>query len=292
MPIHLAQPAPTRPADGKGFNRLTVNAHIWAGDAQCALRPKSWATLSESYDTRRAQWGGFGHCIRQAPDCETCPVLADLDTAAEQVPFNSPKVLVRIETVVDPKAMFTAEPVSTLWMTDRSDDPNYRSHGQKWTWLRIRHLKGWDLGRRHRDEIGEGFWLHRTPEAAPAHVEVRTKVRQTFTRHAYVVNGTRAALLTCYSRCRHKDGCLLNAIGHHVPEQADADALALDWRQLQLLRDLHGRRHLVLGANWGACGVTLMEGGEFRAQLAFSGSTWTAEQIQNAATALISHTGC
>ncbi|MFE4869434.1 hypothetical protein [Streptomyces sp. NPDC056682] len=288
MPIYLPEPDPTRPADGKGFNRLTLNAHIWAGGAQCALRPASYPTLFESYDTRRARWGGFGPCIQNKPDCETCPVLTELDTSTEQITFNSPRVLVRIETSVNPDAMFNAAQVTTLWMTDQPEDPQYRSNGQEWTWRRILGLKGWELGRRHRDEIGDGFWLHRTAHAAPLHVEVRTKVRQTFTRHAFFVNGTRAALLTCYSRCRHYE-TLLNSVGHHTPERADDDAMAVNWSQLRLPQDHSRGRHLVLGANGGACSVTLTEGSEVLARLGFSGSSWTAGQVQSAAAALIAH---
>lgn len=290
MPIYLPEPAPTRPADGKGFNRLTLNAHIWAGGAQCALRPTSYPTLFESYDTRRARWGGFGPCIQHKPDCETCPVLTELDTSTEQITFNSPRVLVRIETSVTPGAMFNAAAVTTLWMTDQSEDPDYRSNGQEWTWRRILHLKGWELGRRHRDEIGEGFWLHRTAHVASPHVEVRTKVRQTFTRHAFFVNGTRAALLTCYSRCRHGEA-LLNSVGHHTPERADEDAMAVGWSQLRLPRDLSRGRHLALGVNWGACSVSLAEGSDVLARLGFSGSSWTAGQVQNAAAALVAYSG-
>ncbi|MFG2684282.1 hypothetical protein [Streptomyces sp. NPDC048392] len=290
MPIYLPEPAPTRPADGKGFNRLSLNAHIGAGGAQCALIPTSYPTLFESYDTRRARWGGFGPCIQRKPDCETCPVLTELGTSTEKITFNSPRVLVRIDTSVTPDASFNATPVTTLWMTDQPEDPQYRSNGQKWTWRRILHVKGWELGRRHRDELGDGFWLHRTAHAAAPHVEVRTKARQTSTRHAFFVNGTRAALLTCYSRCRH-DEALLNSVGHHTPESTDDDAMTLGWSQLRLPQDHRRGRHLQLRVNRGSCSVTLTEGSEVLARLEFSGSPWTAGQIQNAAAALTAHAG-
>jgi len=51
MPIFLPAPAhqPTGP-DGQGWNRLTVAAP--APSAQCALRPRTYAALAESQDTR------------------------------------------------------------------------------------------------------------------------------------------------------------------------------------------------------------------------------------------------
>ncbi|GHE11455.1 hypothetical protein [Streptomyces alanosinicus] len=157
MPIYLPEPEPTRPADGKGYNRLSLNAHMGVGGAQCALQPKSWATLFESRDTRRARWGGFGSCTRRG-DCRTCPIMAaSLDSSAEQVPFNAGRVLVRVESTFPDDAMFTVEPISTLWMTDRPTDPDYQAHGHKWDWFQLHRLRGWEVGRLHRDEIGEGF---------------------------------------------------------------------------------------------------------------------------------------
>ncbi|GHI41087.1 hypothetical protein [Streptomyces violascens] len=218
MPIFLPEPAPLRPADGKGFNRLSFNAHMGAGGAQCALRPRSYATLLESYNTMRARWGGFGPCIGPALNCGQCPVPAALDSSPERISFNAPRVLVRIHSTVAEGDMFTAAPSHSLWVTDRPTDTDYRRNAQPWTWDRLRAVRGWQLGRRHRDEIGEGFWMHRTPWVAAPHVEVRTRSWQTHNRHAFLVTGTRAALLTCFDECRHPHGESLNVIGQHTPK--------------------------------------------------------------------------
>ncbi|MGW0731894.1 hypothetical protein [Streptomyces sp. NPDC002851] len=291
MPIYLREPAPTRPADGKGYNRLSLNAHMGFGGAQCALQPKSWATLYESYDTRRARWGGFGHCIRNG-DCDTCSVFtASLDDSGERVPFNAPRVLVRIETAFPDGATSAAQPVTTLWMTDRPDDPDYRTHGQQWTWLRLQRLRGWELGRQYRDQIGPGFWMLRTPYAPAPHVEVRTQTRASLSRHAFMVGGTRAALLACYGRCRHDDGTLLNVIGHHTPDTVDDENLSLGWWQLTVPAGTAQGRHLALAAHRGSARIALHEGQNRLATLSFTGSQWSADQIHAAATALLDRTG-
>lgn len=110
MPIHLPEPAPTRPADGKGFNRLSLNAHMGVGGAQCALLPRSYATLLESQDTRRARWGGFGSCTRGQGACGDCPVLTD--RPVREVAFNAPRVLLRVETLFDAGATLMGLPDS------------------------------------------------------------------------------------------------------------------------------------------------------------------------------------
>ncbi|MGG2460621.1 hypothetical protein ACO0M4_12520 [Streptomyces sp. RGM 3693] len=293
MPIYLPEPEPGRPSDGKGYNRLTLNAHMGLGGPQCALQPKSYTTLLESFDTRRARWGGFGSCIRQQRDCTNCPVMAaTLDSPGEQVPFNPPLVLIRIESVIPDDAMFDAEPTTSLWMTDRPTDPDYRLHAQQWSWFRLQRLKGWELGRRHRDEISDAFWMHRTPYAPAPHVTVRTRRFKTFARHAFVVKGTRAALLTCHGDCRHDSGTLLNVIGHHAPQEVDDENVKVrGWQLSGLPTGSKNGRRLALTARTGSVSVTLIEGTQRLTQLTFDGSQWSVGQIHGAATALLDHTG-
>ncbi|MGD3111479.1 hypothetical protein [Streptomyces sp. YGL11-2] len=291
MPIYLPEPEPTRPADGKDYNRLSLNARMGVGGAQCALLPHSYPTLLESRDTRRARWGGFGCCIRGQADCRDCHVLAaTLDAPSQQVRFNASTVLIRVETTFRDDASSNAQPTTALWMTDRPADADYRTYGQKWDWFNLQRLKGWELGRKHRDEIGEGFWMHRTPYAKAPHVDVRTREYEGFTRHAFVVAGTRAALLTCHGNCRHDDGALLNVIGHHTPIEVDDENVKVPWQQFSGLPagNEHGRR-LALAPRSGSVRVSLVEGPRRLAQLAFDGSQWSVEQIRGAAAALLDH---
>lgn len=142
MPIHLRAPEykPGGP-DGKGWNRLSLGAHYGSPSDQCALRPRSYGTLWESHNTRRARWGGFGPCIGDGA-CDACPVFAALQTPTN-IDTSADQVLVRVTE--------NGTPVPTV-----------RVLGDKWTWADLVRLRGWRLGRQHRDEEGDGFWLTRT----------------------------------------------------------------------------------------------------------------------------------
>ncbi|GHE11453.1 hypothetical protein [Streptomyces alanosinicus] len=133
--------------------------------------------------------------------------------------------------------------------------------------------------------------MHRTPYAPAPHVDIRTRMYGSLTRHAFLVNGTRAALLTCLGRCRHDDGTLLNVIGHHTPDAVDDENVTVRWSQLHLPNHAKDGRHLALGAHTGTVTITLHEGRHRLAALSFGGSQWTAEQVQLAAAELIDRTG-
>ncbi len=91
MPVYLPEPTADRPSDGKGWNRLSLNAHMGHGGAQCALRPLTYAAFIDSYNTMRAAWGGFGRCIRQQQgQCGTCPVLTTHTERGQRIPVNAP----------------------------------------------------------------------------------------------------------------------------------------------------------------------------------------------------------
>ncbi|MDJ0383247.1 hypothetical protein [Streptomyces sp. G-G2] len=270
--------------DGKGWNRLSLNAHMGAGGPQCALRPRSYATLRESFDTRRARWGGFGPCTQTQPyACARCPLWTGLAAAAEQVSFNSPLVLVRVETAYEAGAPFSGGRTTSLWMTDDAADPDYQQHGQPWTWGRLTRLQGWDLGRARRDEIGEGFWMHRTSWAPAPHVEIRTRAGASV-RHVLLVTGQGACLVVCPGGCRH-DERLLNAIGHQVPEVLDDEPTQVRGRRLALTGDGSGRRVAARGRS----GMTISGDHEGPVRLSLTGSQWTDEQIQGVAAALLEH---
>lgn len=148
MPIFLTAPAhqPGGP-DGQGWNRLSAAVH--GPSAQCALRPRSHAALIESQDTRRARWGGFGPCARDG-HCEGCPIA---NAAPRKLASFMPDVLVRILRRPDGR--------TELHLMNRPDQ-GWDSSSQVWTWDELARLQGWRIGHAHRDEHGEGFWLHTT----------------------------------------------------------------------------------------------------------------------------------
>ncbi|QSI49976.1 hypothetical protein [Thermobispora bispora] len=144
MPIFLAAPAhrPTGP-DGQGWNRLTAGIDP---SAQCALRPRSYAALVEGQDTRRARWGGYGPCIRGG-DCDGCPIAS---AAPRQLISFTPDVLVRILPRGD------RDELHVMNRPDRGWD----SGSVVWSWEQLARVVGWRVGRPHRDEHSDGFWLH------------------------------------------------------------------------------------------------------------------------------------
>jgi hypothetical protein len=157
MPIFL--PAPQRPAcgpDGQGWNRLIL--HDLAGD-ECALRPRTYATLVESQDTRRARYGGFGPCVRRnsrfatldAGTCDGCPVLA---APTRELRAFTDRILVRIH------------PHDGWLYLMNHPDRGWASFAYRWTWEEVARVPGWTLGDRHVDEHSDGFWLIR---ARPPH---------------------------------------------------------------------------------------------------------------------------
>ncbi|GAB1646879.1 hypothetical protein [Krasilnikovia sp. MM14-A1259] len=158
MPIHLSAPA-HRPGgpDGDGWNRLSLNAHIGADRAQCALRPRSYPTLVESQDTRRARWGGYGPCAATG-ECLACPVLT---AEPRRLDVPGDRVLVRLK----PGRLYGAglgaqvTPEQPFVM----DDPErgWQAGAEPWSWQQLARVPGWQVGRRHHDAHGPGFWLHR-----------------------------------------------------------------------------------------------------------------------------------
>ncbi len=147
MPVYLRAPQPSHDGpDGKGWNRLSLGAHYGQAADRCALRPVSYETLVESRDTRRATWefGGFGVCIA-AGACDTCPIANEAPTTLAA--FGD-KVLVRVDHQGRPHLM-------------NHPEKGWDSSSQEWTWPELSRLEGWRIGRRHRDEHGDGFWLER-----------------------------------------------------------------------------------------------------------------------------------
>ncbi|MFJ9521273.1 hypothetical protein ACIRPK_23860 [Kitasatospora sp. NPDC101801] len=144
-------------------------------DAQCALRPRSWAALADSRrDTRLCARGPYGSCVAatKAPDCTACPVFAARNDPGRSVEAGDGHVFVRIDRRIAGE-MFTAFPVDQLWLTAGPEDPDFRT-GEPWTWDQVSRLTAWAVGRRVLDETGEGFWLHHTPASPTAAATMST----------------------------------------------------------------------------------------------------------------------
>ncbi|MDQ0762035.1 hypothetical protein [Streptomyces canus] len=292
MPIYLRAPeAPAGGPDGKGWNRLSLNAHGGLPN-QCALRPRRWGALLESHDTRRARWGGFGHCINRG-DCNDCPVRAAVYEQCTVVPVNAPRVLVRCEPVFAPGTLFGGPDAWRLWVTTGPDDQDYRNRQPKpWTWEHAVRVHGWDLGRPYLDEHGEGFWLERTTRVPAWGCVITTRTRPSFTRHAFRVNRTSVALLHHHGECTHDDE-LLNAISHACPgpDGADEERVPVSWRQAQEMTP-QPAGSVRFGVDVGTTSVKIVavDGPRYeRVRLTLSGSGWTAERVRAAGEALRTH---
>lgn len=162
MPIRLAAPAPPAGGpDGRGWNRISLSAHMGSLDDQCALQPATYATLWEAQDTRRAHWGGFGRCTSDG-DCGTCPLLRRAVSEPTRLDWVTDRVLVRIRTV-QPAAGGPGR--DEPWLMNHPDK-GWASRGERWTWFDLVRLTGWRIARRHTDHHGDGFWLDRRRPAA------------------------------------------------------------------------------------------------------------------------------
>ena len=143
MPIYLRPPVhnPGGP-DGQGWNRFSLGS--LAGD-ECALRPLHYGALLEVHaGTHRATYGGYGPCIAQG-DCETCPIL---QVGPRTLTAPGDRVLVRVDCDGNPHLM--AHP-----------EGGWSSRSIPCMWQDLARLNGWIIGRWHRDEHGDGFWLSR-----------------------------------------------------------------------------------------------------------------------------------
>ncbi|KUN37719.1 hypothetical protein AQJ30_15660 [Streptomyces longwoodensis] len=291
MPIHLTAPeaAPGGP-DGKGWNRLSLNAHFGQA-AQCALRPQRWAALLESQDTRRARWGGFGPCVNGGK-CDACPLLAALHDQCTVVPFNAPRVLVRVEPVYPPDAMFAGPAGWRLWPTLGPDDRDYRDR-RPWSWEDVVRVHGWEVGRAYVDEHGDGFWLERTTRVPAVGVSIRSKARASFTRHSFAVASTGVAMLHCGGGACTHDEELLNAISHACPgpDGADEERVPVRWWQdIQLAPEPVGAYRFAAAVSPYSVRIVARDR-ELRewGRLTLTGSGWTTERVLAAGGALRAH---
>ncbi|MEU1180600.1 hypothetical protein ABZ464_23660 [Streptomyces sp. NPDC005820] len=292
MPIYLKAPAaPAGGPDGKGWNRLSLNAH-GGFLAQCALRPRRWGALLESQDTRRARWGGFGVCTNRG-DCEACTLRKAINEQPTTVEVNAPRVLVRVEEIhAGDDVVFNAGPAGwRLWVTTGPDDRDYRNR-RPWVWEEAARVNGWDLGRPYVDEHGDGFWLERTTRVPAWGCAITTRTWPSFARHAFRVNKTRVALLHHYDECAHGEE-LLNAISHACPgpDGADEERVSVRWFQsLELTPQPAGGIRFFVDVHNMSVQIKAVEGlRDERARLTLTGSGWTTERVQAAGEALRTH---
>jgi hypothetical protein len=145
MPIHLKAPEPALGGpDGRGWTRLSIGSMGALVSDECALRPRDYSHLRESQDTRRARYGGYGPCIADGR-CEDCPIF---QAAPRTLAALTDRVLVRIG------------PGGVPYLMNRLED-GWASVARRWEWQDLARLDGWTIGRAHRDEHGDGFWLDR-----------------------------------------------------------------------------------------------------------------------------------
>lgn len=142
--------------DGRGWNRLSLNAHVGGSADQCALRPRSAGTLRESWNTPIARWGGFGRCDG-AGACGACPRLEALEHEPKWLPANTDRVLVRLREAEGDFGWLGA-PAPTPYVVD-DPEAGWASPRYRWSWENLVRLRGWNLGPRYNDAHGEGFWL-------------------------------------------------------------------------------------------------------------------------------------
>lgn len=167
MPIFLPAPQNYRAGgpDGQGWNRLSLNAHMGAATARCALRPRSYSTLIESFDTRRAQWGGALAACTGAGRCLACPVSSRSEPT---VPWegDAGRVLVRQQPRHVPGPVTTPGGIPDRLWAMQDANAGWDSRSIELFWDDMPALTSWRVGRAHCDEHGQGFWLHRAAEAA------------------------------------------------------------------------------------------------------------------------------
>lgn len=148
MPIYLpATGHQNGGPDGQGWTRLSIASMGGLAGDECALQPRDYSHLVESQDTRRARYGGYGPCV-SGGSCAECPIF---QSAPRHLDSLDARVLVRIHpTNGSPHLMNRPE-------------EGWASLAKRWTWQDLARLDGWEVGRRHRDEHSDGFWLNRCP---------------------------------------------------------------------------------------------------------------------------------
>ncbi|GAA4226051.1 hypothetical protein GCM10022254_09690 [Actinomadura meridiana] len=159
MPTYLPVPADWgRSPDGKGWNRLSLNAHIGTPAGRCSLVPITASAYWETMNRRPcAEWGScYGRCPRSPtwlggpwPDCSTCPIQG----RRTHLEAFDPRVLVRYF----PERGHPDQQAETAHLMNRPDD--FDSRSQWWTWADLAALEGWVFDGTHVDEFSRGYWI-------------------------------------------------------------------------------------------------------------------------------------
>ncbi|RSN14843.1 hypothetical protein DMH25_07870 [Streptomyces sp. WAC 01325] len=225
MPLFLEQPTYPRGPDGRGWNRLSLNAHFDRRH-QCGLQPTRFAALYEAL-TGRQHWGGFGRCFVGHPgSCGSCPV--QLRRLAREGGINwpdeTPLLLARVRPwPLTPGALF-ADPASgrsSLELSPwRGGQPVLDAD-----WVEILNTPGLLISWCWQDEQGEAFWLVRSHPAADTAIVHTERIGAGLRHELYGGPGLpRLAVLTCHGCCAHEGYHLrhLAADLAHRPDRAPA----------------------------------------------------------------------
>jgi hypothetical protein len=226
-PVFLAQPDPYGPKgpDGKGWNRLSFNAHFDVRN-QCGLLPIRFASLFESR-TGRQRWGGYERC-NSGGACSTCPVQETaLKHEQMEWPTGLPLCLARVRPWALTPGLVPADPAQGRSYVELLTWRN-ESTGVLVNWADLRDDFRVQFTWTFVDAEGEAFWLVRSePAAEDASVPVRTSRSADVTEHAVHgrSGGPLLATLRCHGACAHDDWHLQH-LAHDLADAASAGPAA------------------------------------------------------------------
>lgn len=205
MPLRLDPPryGPAGP-DGKGWNRLSLNAHF-DSPHHCGLLPTSFATLFEAR-TGRQRWGGYERCVSSGP-CTSCTVYRTSRAGPHLSgwPSGTPLLLGRVRDWPRTPGLEFADPAAGRSSVHLHTWQGAET-GVRVEWPVLAAAADLALTWQFRDEDGEAFWLVRLNPAV-AEVTVRSKAYEQHTRHVLYTGGgrRRLALVKCHGTCAHED---------------------------------------------------------------------------------------
>ncbi|WP_369228432.1 hypothetical protein AB5J52_48145 (plasmid) [Streptomyces sp. R39] len=205
MPTFLEQPTYPRGPDGRGWNRLSLNAHFDQLH-QCGWQPRRFTTLFEAL-TNRQHWGGFGRCFAGRPGvCGSCPVQLRRLAYEDGIewPTGVPLLLARVKPWPLTPGAFFADPAagrSSLELSTWRGGPPILKAG----WTEVLNTRNRTISWCWQDDQGEAFWLVRFHPAADTAVVLSEKLGTGIRHDLYnAPGGQRLAVLTCHGCCAHE----------------------------------------------------------------------------------------